>query len=66
VPLTTLGLASEAFGVEKVLLAAPFFLLAAAYGLIQLSRHFGGHAPRRGLEVLSTYWEEPPELLAAP
>jgi MFS family permease len=66
IPLTTLGLASEAFGVEKVLLAAPFVLLIAAYGLIQLSRHFGGHAPRRGLDVLATYWEEPPELAGAP
>jgi MFS-type transporter involved in bile tolerance (Atg22 family) len=64
IPLTTLGLAAEAFGVEKVLIAAPFVLLAVAYGLIQLSRHYGGHSPRRGLDVLATYWEEPPELVA--
>jgi MFS transporter len=66
IPLTALGLASERFGVEKVLLAAPFVLLAAAYGLIQLSRQFGGHSPRRGLDVLASYWEEPSELAAVP
>jgi MFS family permease len=65
VPLTTLGLASEAFGVEKVLIAAPLLLVLAAYGLVQLSRHFGGHAPRRGIDVLATYWEEPAELAAS-
>jgi MFS family permease len=62
IPLLTLGASAEAFGVETVLVAAPFVLLAAAYALIQLSRHFGGHAPRRGLDVLATYWEEPAEL----
>ncbi len=65
VPLVSLGLASEAFGVEHVLLMSPLVLLAAAYGLIQLSRHFGGHAPRRGLDVLSTYWQEPQDLAGA-
>jgi predicted MFS family arabinose efflux permease len=64
VPLTMLGLASEAFGVERVLTAAPFLLLAAAYALIQLSRHYGGHSPRRGLDVLATYWQEPKEMAA--
>jgi MFS family permease len=62
VPLLSLGAAAEAFGTETVLVAAPFVLLAAAYTLIQLSRHFGGHAPRRGLDVLSSYWEEPLDL----
>ena len=64
IPLLALGASAEAFGVETVLVAAPFVLLAAAYALIQLSRHFGGHAPRRGLEVLATYWEEPADLTA--
>lgn len=63
VPLVSLGLASSAFGVDVVLLASPLVLLAAAYGLIQLSRHFGGHSPRRGLDVLSSYWEEPTEVM---
>jgi MFS family permease len=61
-PLTMLGAAATIFGVENVLVAAPFLLLTIAYGLIQLSRHFGGHAPRGGLEVLATFWEEPPEI----
>jgi hypothetical protein len=30
--------------------------------LIQLSRHYGGHTPRRGLDVLASYWEEPLDL----
>jgi hypothetical protein len=64
VPLASLGLAAEAFGVEKVLLLSPLVLLFAAYALIQISRHFGGHAPRRGLDVLATYWDEPAELRA--
>jgi MFS-type transporter involved in bile tolerance (Atg22 family) len=64
VPLASLGLAAEAFGVEKVLLLSPLVLLIAAYTLVQISRHFGGHAPRRGLDVLATYWDEPAELRA--
>ncbi len=59
VPLTTLGAAAAVFGVEPVLIASPFLLLGLAYGLIQLSRHFGGHAPRIGLDVLASFWEEP-------
>jgi Major Facilitator Superfamily len=59
IPLVSLGAASSAFGVENVLLASPFVLLAMAVGLIQLSRHFGGHAPRGRLEELASYWEEP-------
>ena len=41
-------------------------VLAAGGGLRadQLSRHYGGHSPRRGLDVLATYWEEPAD--AAP
>jgi MFS-type transporter involved in bile tolerance (Atg22 family) len=62
VPLLSLGAAAEAFGTETVLVAAPFVLLAAAYALIQLSRHYGGHTPRRGLDVLASYWEEPLDL----
>jgi MFS family permease len=64
-PLTTLGLAAEAFGVERVLVAAPFVLLGAAYALVQVSSYFAGHEPRRGLDVFASYWEEPPPDLAA-
>lgn len=60
IPLTCLGAAAGAFGVEAVLLASPLILLALAVALIQLSRHFGGHAPRGRLDVMATYWEEPP------
>jgi MFS family permease len=58
-PLTTLGAAAAWLGVETVLVASPFLLLALAYGLIQLSRRFGGHAPRGQLEVMASFWEEP-------
>jgi len=67
VPLLTLGAAASAFGVESVLIAAPFVLLAVAYGLIQLSRYFGGQAPSFGIDVLASFWEEPaPEAFVKP
>ena len=59
IPLVTLGAAAGEFGVEAVLLASPLLLLALAYGLIRLSQHFGGHAPRGSLGVMATFWEEP-------
>jgi MFS family permease len=59
IPLATLGAASEAFGVQNVLLASPLVLLALGVALIQLSRYFGDHAPRGRLEELASYWEEP-------
>jgi hypothetical protein len=61
VPLASLGAASEAFGVETVLIASPLVLLALALTLIQLSRYFGDHAPRGRLEELASFWEEPPD-----
>jgi MFS family permease len=60
IPLVGLGAAAEVFGVENVLRASPLVLLLLAVGLIQLSRHFGDHAPRGRLEELASYWEEPP------
>jgi len=59
IPLTMLGAAAGVFGVQSILIASPLVLLALAIGLIQLSRRFGGHAPRGRLDVLSTFWEEP-------
>ena len=59
IPLLSLSAAAGVFGVEAVLLASPLLLFALAYALIQLSRHFGGHAPRGSLGVMTTYWEEP-------
>ncbi|HLF72600.1 MAG TPA: MFS transporter, partial [Dehalococcoidia bacterium] len=58
-PLFTLGAAASAFGVENVLVASPFVLLALAVALIQLSRRYGGHAPRGRLEELASFWQEP-------
>jgi MFS family permease len=58
-PLTVLGAAATEFGVETVLLASPFILLALAYGLILLSHHFGDQSPRGRLDVLSSFWDEP-------
>ncbi len=61
VPLLSLGGAATAFGVEPVLIVAPFALLALAYALIQLSVRFAGLAPPSGLEVVTSFWEEPSE-----
>jgi hypothetical protein len=59
VPLLTLGGAAAAFGVEPVLLVAPFVLLATAYALLLLSTRFGGQAAPSHLDVVSSFWEEP-------
>ena len=59
VPLLTLGGAAAAFGVEPVLLVAPFVLLATAYALLLLSVRFGGQAAPSHLDVVSSFWEEP-------
>jgi MFS family permease len=57
-PLVGLGAAAGAFGVETVLVAAPFLLLAVAVGLVSLSSRFGGRAPGSGLEVVASFWAE--------
>jgi MFS family permease len=61
-PLLTLGAAAGAFGVEQVLIAAPFALLATGYALVQLSVRFAGLAPPSQLGVFASFWEEPPEV----
>ena len=66
VPLTVLGAAAGTFGVADVLVASPFVLLALAAGLIQLSRHFGDHAPRGRLEEMSSYWEGTTDMAKEP
>ncbi|HZP57820.1 MAG TPA: MFS transporter [Dehalococcoidia bacterium] len=58
VPLLTLGGAASVFGVQPVLIASPFVLLAIAVTLVQVSFRLSGRAPARRLEVLSSYWEE--------
>lgn len=65
VPLLTLGSAATAFGVERVLLASPFVLFGLALGLVVLSARLSGMPPRRGLQVLATFWEEPAAEAAA-
>jgi hypothetical protein len=58
IPLLSLGAIVGVTSVEAVLIAMPVVLISMAYGLIQLSRHFGGHAPRGNLDVLASYWDE--------
>ncbi len=58
VPLLTLGAAAGVFGVEQVLVAAPFVLLFVAAGLVQLSFAFGPEKAPRRFDVLSTFWLE--------
>ncbi len=58
-PLLTLGALAASLGVETVLVGAPFLLLAVAVGLIQLSRYLSGQPPTLGLDVLTSFWEEP-------
>ena len=60
IPLLTLGAAATVFGVDVVLIFSPFLLLAVAASLVQLSSYFGGATPGSRLEVLSSFWEEPP------
>jgi MFS family permease len=58
IPLLTFGAAAAAFGVEPVLVVAPFILLLLATGLIRLSAAVAGHEQPGRLEVLSSFWEQ--------
>jgi hypothetical protein len=58
IPLLTLGGLASTLGVETVLVFSPVVLLIFAIALVELSVAFGGRAPTRRLDVLSTYWEE--------
>ncbi len=58
VALVTLGAAASGIGVEKVLLASPFLLLAMGYVLVRQSFRFAERAPPSYLEVLQSFWEE--------
>ena len=66
IPLLALGGAAAAFGVEKVLLASPFVLLALAWGLLAISARLAGFGPPTGLHVLTSFWEEPGGTVAGP
>ncbi len=59
-PLLTLGLAAGEFGADTVLLFSPLVLLAVAYGLVMVSFRISGIQPPRTMQVMETFWEEPP------
>ncbi len=56
-PLLLMGATAELVGVNAVLMATPFLLVALAFGLLRLSERFGGRAPSGRLDVLSTFWQ---------
>jgi hypothetical protein len=60
VPLLSLGGLAVQVGIEPILLIAPWIVLIGAYLLILLASHFAGREAPTGLEVVSTFWEEPP------
>ncbi|MBI5285254.1 MAG: hypothetical protein HY874_09195, partial [Chloroflexi bacterium] len=64
--LLTLGAAAGVFGVEQVLVAAPFVLLIVAAGLVQLSFAFGPEKAPRRFDVFSTFWLESEEPVRSP
>ena len=65
IPLLTLGAVASVVGVDTVLIVSPFFLLAGAYALLRLSLRYSGHSDVRGMQVLESFWEEPPETSAS-
>ncbi len=66
VPLLALGAAASMFGVQKVLIASPVLLLVLAFGLVRLSFRLSHRTQPSNLEVLATFWEEPPASGGAP
>ncbi|HEU4759822.1 MAG TPA: MFS transporter [Dehalococcoidia bacterium] len=60
VPLVTFGAAASQFGVEKVLLVSPLMLLAVGYTLVFVSIRLAGLTPTRHLDVMESFWWEPP------
>jgi len=60
VPLLALGGLAVQTGVEPILLVAPWIVLIGAYILILIASRSAGREAPTGLEVLSTFWEEPP------
>ncbi len=60
VPLLTLGAAASVFGVGNVLIASPVLLVAIALALVQLSLRFSGRVHVSRIDVLQSFWEEPP------
>jgi hypothetical protein len=58
-PLLALGAIASQYGVEPVLIAAPFALLVLAYALVMISLRFAGHSHPSRLDVWQSYWREP-------
>lgn len=59
-PLITMGALASLVGADVVLLASPFLLLIVGYALVFLSYRLSGvEAPSR-LDVVGSFWEEPP------
>jgi hypothetical protein len=61
VPLLALGAVASEYGVQKILVAAPFVLLAIAYLLVRVSIRFAGYSHPSRLDVWQSYWTEPRE-----
>lgn len=66
VPLLTLGAAASFFGVESVLIVAPFALLSIAVVLVRASYLLGDEPPPPRFDVLSSFWEESDEPIGSP
>jgi MFS family permease len=65
VPLAILGGAAVLFGVDTVLVVAPFTLLLLSYVIVQFSFRFARLAPPSGLQVMQSFWT-PSEALLEP
>jgi Major Facilitator Superfamily len=60
IPLLTLGAAAGALGADTVLLISPFLILGVGYTLVSISFRVSGLRAPRGLQVVESFWEEPP------
>ena len=60
IPLLTMGIAAGVLGADVVLLLSPVLLLAVGYSLVFASFRISGLRPPGQLNVLESFWEEPP------
>lgn len=60
-PLLGLGGIASLVGVKPVLIATPFVLLGLAYWLLQLTRLYSEQDQRLNLDIMSAFWDEPPD-----
>jgi MFS-type transporter involved in bile tolerance (Atg22 family) len=66
VPLLMLGAIATVTSVEAILIVTPVLLLALAFALVRVSYALGGERAARGLDVLSSFWEESHEPVRVP